>query len=208
MAQLAAQPERVETAEVAAANPAPLGLSAFALTTFVLSCINAGFLTPQGVGTEVVIGLALFYGGLGQILAGMWEFRGGNTLGGTAFTSYGGFWLAFAVIVLPGTGVMAALTKAGAVGPTLGVFALGWAIFTGMMALSALRTNLALIAVFVLLFLTYLALAIGYFGAGTSFIIIGGWLGILTALAAWYTALAGVLNGSRSLFTLPTWPRA
>ena len=124
MAQYAA--ERAEAAAPAVANPAPLGLSAFALTTFVLSCSNAGFIFPAvGAGGDVVIGLALFYGGLVQLVAGIQEFRQGNTFGATAFCSYAGFWMAFAVIVLPGTGVLASLAAAKAVSQGVGVFLLG-----------------------------------------------------------------------------------
>src|SRR6266852_2301132 len=94
MAQIAA--EHTEAAASTQANPAPLGLAAFALTTFVLSASNAGWFTG---GAIAVLGLAFFYGGLGQILAGAWEFRNGNTFAGAAFSSYGGFWLAYAWIV-------------------------------------------------------------------------------------------------------------
>src|ERR1700746_3972192 len=150
MAQYAA--ERAEAAAPAVANPAPLGLSAFALTTFVLSSSNAGFLFPGvGTGGDVVIGLALFYGGLVQLVAGVQEFRAGNTFGATAFCSYGGFWLSIGVIFPP----------------AFGVFRLGWTIFTCLMVLGTLRANLALIVVFALLFVTFLVLAIGYL-AGAS----------------------------------------
>lgn len=206
MAQFAATTERSEPAAVAVANPAPLGLCAFALTTFVLSASNAGFLIPTGTGAEVVIGLALFYGGLCQLLAGMWEFRSGNTFGATAFSSYGGFWLAFGIVLLPGTGILAALKTAGVTSDALGLFLLGWTIFTGIMFLGTLRNNLALIALFGFLFLTFLALTIANLGGIASFGQIGGWLGIITALIAWYTALAGVLSSSRSAFTLPVGP--
>jgi len=209
MAQYAV--ERAEAAAPAAANPAPLGLSAFALTTFVLSLINAGVIVPAvGAGTEIIVGLALFYGGLGQILAGMWEFRAGNTLGATAFTSYGGFWLSFGVIFIPGFGILAAITKNLATfHAVIGIVLLGWAIFTFLMLLGALRSNLALIGVFFFLTLTFLALAIGWLaGESTAWIQIGGWLGIVTALLAWYTALAGVLASGKAMFNLPTFPRS
>jgi len=209
MAQYAV--ERAEAAAPAAANPAPLGLSAFALTTFVLSLINAGVIVPAvGAGTEIIVGLALFYGGLGQILAGMWEFRAGNTLGATAFTSYGGFWLSFGVIFIPGFGILAAITKNLATfHAVIGIVLLGWAIFTFLMLLGALRSNLALIGVFFFLTLTFLALAIGWLaGASTAWFQIGGWLGIITAAFAWYTALAGVLASGKAMFTLPTFPRS
>src|SRR5207253_10827570 len=106
MAQFAAESQRAAAATPAIANPGPLGLCAFALTTFVLSCVNAG-LFPAG-GQNIVVGLALFYGGFAQILAGMWEFRTGNTFGATAFTSYGAFWLSFADIFCPVTGILVA----------------------------------------------------------------------------------------------------
>jgi uncharacterized protein len=210
MAQYAA--ERAESAVPAVANPAPLGLSAFALTTFVLSCSNAGFIFPAvGVGGDVVIGLALFYGGLVQLVAGIQEFRQGNTFGATAFCSYAGFWMAFAVIVLPPTGVAASLLKANALSSGVGTFLLGWTIFTGLMFIATLRVSGALMVVFGLLFLTFLALTIGWLGGVgtgtfTTWVGIGGWLGIATAIVAWYTALAGVL-ASVKLFNLPTMPR-
>jgi len=192
MAQIA----RERSESVAVANPGPLGLSAFALTTFVLSCTNAG-LIPTLPGFAIVVGLALFYGGIAQILAGMWEFRTGNTFGATAFTSYGAFWMAVGwsiqnkLILLP---------------TAFGYFLLGWTIFTGIMFLGTLRINMALMAVFAVLFLTFLSLAIGELGGGSIFGTIGGWLGILTALIAWYTALAGLL-GRTGIFSLPVGAR-
>src|SRR5579872_4386042 len=155
MTQLAS--ERSEPVAAAVANPAPLGLCAFALTTFVLSSINAGWF-PAGA-TNIIVGLALFYGGIPQLLAGMWEFRAGNTFGATAFTSYGAFWLSLGVIFIPGFGIGSALGTA--LHPALGLFLLGWTIFTGLMFLGTLRANMALITVFGLLFLTFLALTIG-----------------------------------------------
>lgn len=193
MAQIAADTARTSSASSLMANPAPLGLCGFALTTFVLSAANAGLFT----GATIVIGLALFYGGLGQLLAGMWEFRAGNTFGATAFTSYGAFWLAVGVTLqwklIPN-------------GAAFGFFLLGWTIFTAIMFLGTLRANMALILVFAALTLTFLALTIGAFGAA-SFTTIGGYLGIITALLAWYTALAGILSSSKSVFTLPVGPR-
>ena len=107
MAQIAADSERTAPVAVASANPAPLGLCGFALTTFVLSSINAGWF-PAGA-TTIIIGLALFYGGLAQLLAGMWEFKAGNTFGATAFTSYGAFWLSLGVVFVPGSGILAGM---------------------------------------------------------------------------------------------------
>jgi succinate-acetate transporter protein len=193
MARIAANAEEAVPVVSTVANPAPLGLSAFALTTFVLSAANAGWFT----GAEVVVGLALFYGGLAQLLAGMWEFRTGNTFGATAFASYGAFWLAVAADLL-----FKLIPNAAA----FGFFLLGWTIFTGIMFLGTLRNNGALMALFGLLFLTFLALTIGNLGGGAGVVQIGGYLGVLTALVAWYTALAGVLSSARSVFTLPVFP--
>lgn len=192
--------------EVKIANPGPLGLSGFALTTLVLSCVNAGILKGGG-DILVVIGLAVFYGGIAQFAAGMWEFRTGNTFGATAFTSYGAFWLSFAALLIPGFGV----GFGGKTGPSLsalGVYLLGWTIFTGIMMLGSFRTNGATAAVFVLLFLTFLLLTIGAFGNATM-TQWGGYLGILTAIVAWYTAMAGVLAGvSGGKINLPVMPMA
>lgn len=210
MAQYAV--EHAEPAAPAVANPAPLGLSAFALTTFVLSCSNAGFIFPSvGAGATAVVGAAIFYGGLVQLVAGIQEFRTGNTFGATAFCSYGGFWLATGFILLPVSGLVTNLVAAKAFSQGIGVFLLGWTIFTGLMFIGTLKISGALMVVFGLLFLTYLALTIGWLaGAGTgtftTWVGIGGWLGILTALAAWYTALAGVL-ASVKVANLPTMPR-
>jgi succinate-acetate transporter protein len=200
MAQVAS--ERSELFTPAVANPAPLGLCGFALTTFVLSSINAGWFPASTA--NIVVGLALFYGGLAQLLAGMWEFRSGNTFGATAFSSYGAFWLSFAAILIPGTGILAAVTPV--LHQALGVYLLGWTIFTGLMFLGTFKSNIALMGVFALLFLTFLFLTIGELGASAGAHLIGGYLGILTALVAWYTALAGILVSTKSAFQLPVFP--
>ena len=179
-------------AEIKIANPGPLGLAGFALTTFFLSVVNAGILPLTDIG--VVIGLAIFYGGTAQLLAGMWEFRSGNTFGATAFSSYGAFWLSFGALLIPGFGINFGSPK----GPSttaIGWYLIAWAIITGILMLASFRTNAATALVFVLLFITYIVLAIGFWqGAnGANIIKAGGWLGIATAIAAWYTALAGVL---------------
>lgn len=192
--------------DIKVANPAPLGLSGFALTTFVLSAANAGFLPNKGDALAVV-GLALFYGGLVQLLAGMWEFRSGNTFGATAFSSYGGFWLAFGTLLLPMFGGKAAVDLVS--GTAVGYFLFGWAIFTGIMLVAAIRTTGATALVFGLLFVTFLVLAIGSVSGNTTITRIGGYLGILTAIAAWYDAMAGVLASvSDGRISLPVYPMA
>jgi succinate-acetate transporter protein len=168
------------------ADPAPLGLAAFALTTFVLSVINAGWV-PATV-EPVVFGLALAYGGLGQLLAGMWEFSKGNTFGATAFSSYGAFWISFWWLTghtdLSGAGNDAA--------KGVGLYLLAWGIFTAYMTIAATRVSGAVLTVFVLLTVTFLVLAWGEFANSTSIHHIGGYLGLATAIAAWYTSFAGV----------------
>lgn len=204
MAQFAAEGERVEhEAAGAIANAAPLGLTAFAITTAILSCVNAGFLIPSA-GLNVFIGLALVYGGIVQVLAGMWEFRRGNVLSATAFSSYGGFWVATALMFLPNFGILGTLNSSGTLHQALAVYFLCWTIITGLFFLGALRTNIALLVVLGLLFLTYLFLTIAEFAsANTVITAIGGWLGIATALAAWYTALADLLHSGNGAFRLP-----
>jgi succinate-acetate transporter protein len=183
------------------ADPGPLGLAAFALTTFVLSTFNAGIL-PKTV-EAVVLPLALFYGGFAQVLAGMWEFKKANTFGALAFTSYGAFWLSFAALVKFVAGDLPAADAEKGVG----VFLLAWTIFTLYMTLAALRTSPILVAVFVTLSLTFLALTIGAFAGNSSISQLGGWLGLLTALEAWYASAAGVTAATFGRPVLPTGAR-
>jgi succinate-acetate transporter protein len=180
------------------ADPGPLGLAGFAMTTFVLSCFNAGFFGSKSPLEAVVLPLALFYGGLAQFLAGMWEFRKANTFGAVAFTSYGAFWLSFAAyvkFVAPGLGANA--------GPATGLYLLGWAIFTGYMMVASLRVSRAVAAVFVALFLTFLLLTIGSFTGSAGIGVIGGYLGLVTAVLAWYASFAGVINATWKRTVLP-----
>jgi uncharacterized protein len=199
----------VATAPVVAsiADPAPLGLAGFAMTTFVLSAFNTNVLSNTL--EAAVLPLALFYGGLGQLLAGMWEFRRGNTFAATAFTSFGAFWLAFYWLV---TYDAAHLAPAAEAHKAVALFLLAWAIFTAYMTVAALRVSGAVLAVFVSLTITFILLAIGNFAsaANTSkdWIHIGGWFGFLTALLAWYASFAGVTNATFAKTIIPTWPLA
>jgi succinate-acetate transporter protein len=184
------------------ANPAPLGLAAFALTTFVLSMFNSGLLSAGG--EPVVFGLALAYGGLAQLLAGMWEFRTGNTFGATAFTSYGAFWLSFWALV---QFYEKDLAKADA-GHAVGLYLIAWGIFTAYMFVASLRTSAAVAVVFFLLALTFIVLGIGNSGGNESIVKLGGWIGLATALAAWYASFAEVTNATFRRTVLPTRPLA
>jgi succinate-acetate transporter protein len=182
------------------ADPGPLGLAAFALTTFVLSMFNANLI---GAGGEpVVFGLAFAYGGLAQFAAGMWEFRTGNTFGAVAFTSYGAFWLSFWAFV---EFFEKDVPKADA-GHAIGLYLIAWGIFTLYMFVASLRTTTAIAAVFGLLTLTFFALGIGNAGGHTDIVHLGGWIGLATAAAAWYASFAAVTNSTFGRAVLPVKP--
>jgi hypothetical protein len=181
------------------ADPAPLGLAAFALTTFILSLANAN-VYPSAAAAAVYTAIA--YGGTVQLLAGMWEFKRGNTFGATAFSSFGGFWIAVFFIVQvghvdPGAPQFASL---------MGTFFLGWTIFTAYMTIAALRVSGAVLLVFALLTVTFVFLTIGSFHEKANIIHIGGWLGVATAAAAWYASFAGVTNSTFRKQVLPVMP--
>jgi succinate-acetate transporter protein len=184
------------------ADPGALGLAAFAMTTFVLSVFNAGLLSESL--ETVVIPLALFYGGIAQLLAGMWEFRRGNVFAATAFSSYGAFWLAFAMYI---TKIVPTLDKAHANQAT-GLFLLAWTIFTAYMTVASLRTTGAIVAVFAPLTLTFLLLAVGAFAESAAIDKVGGWVGLLTAVTAWYASFATVTNATWKRDVLPVKPLA
>src|SRR3954470_5799420 len=143
-------------------DPAPLGLAAFALTTFVLSFFNAGLVSGKGL--PVVLGLALAYGGIAQLLAGMWEFRNNNTFGATAFTSYGAFWISFWAF----NQFYADKVPANEVGAAVGLYLIAWGIFTAYMFIASMRVSLAVMAVFALLAITFIVLGIGESGGNAS----------------------------------------
>jgi succinate-acetate transporter protein len=179
------------------ADPAPLGLAAFAMTTLILSLANT---KTWPAGALAAISLALAYGGGVQLLAGMWEFKRGNTFGATAFSSYGAFWISFWYL---NTHTTIAPADAPVV---VGTFLLGWTIFTAYMTIATLRLNMALVVVFVLLTLTFFCLMTGAFHSSTGWTKLGGWLGVATAAAAWYTSFAIVLKSTFNRDVLPVYP--
>jgi succinate-acetate transporter protein len=191
--------ERPVASSWSPANPAPLGLAAFAMTTFVLSMFNANLVNEKGI--PVVLGLALAYGGIVQLLAGMWEFRTGNTFGAVAFCSYGAFWISFWALE-----VFYAKSIGGDVGHSVGLFLWAWAIFTAYMTVAALRVSGAVLLVFVLLTATFILLAIGATGAHTTVTHWGGYVGLATAAAAWYASFAAVTNSTFGRTVLPVVP--
>lgn len=190
----------------AIADPAPLGLAAFALTTFLLSAKNAGWM---GSATgDAWLGYAFAYGGLGQLLAGMWEFRNRNVFGATAFSTYGAFWIGlflwvkFVAGAAPPAGVTATVYGA-QLGHDLGWILLAFAIFNTYMLIMSTQVNAAVFAVFLTLELTEILLFIGNFAANTNIVKIGGYLGVITAAAAWYASAAGVANGMGGRLSVP-----
>ena len=190
------------------ADPAPLGLAAFALTTFLLSAVNAGW-AKSSTGFDWW-GYAIAYGGVIQLLAGMWEFRNRNVFGATAFSTYGGFWI--------GVGLWLHFTAPTAAAPLqlnkdLGWILLAFAIFNTYMLIISTQLNVAIFGVFVTLELTEIFLFLGNFTTskpalppdptGSSLIVVGGYLGIITALVAWYASAAGVMNGIKGRQVFP-----
>jgi succinate-acetate transporter protein len=183
------------------ADPAPLGLAAFAMTTFALSIGNTNVWGP---GAKAALALALVYGGGAQLLAGMWEFVRKNTFGAVAFTSFGAFWIAYYVFVkFVAPGISAADLPV-----AVGVFLLGWTIFTAYMTVASFRVSGAVVAVFVLLTATFVLLTIGAFQSSVNLTKAGGWVGIATAVAAWYASFAGVVNETFRKPVIPVMPLA
>jgi uncharacterized protein len=189
------------------ADPAPLGLAAFALTTFLLSAANAHWMNGNSTGSAW-LGYALAYGGGCQLLAGMWEFRNRNVFGATAFSTYGGFWIGLGLWLhfIPATVKLTALVS---LNRDLGWILLAFAIFNTYMLISSTQVNMAVFLVFLTLEVTEILLFIGNFVTKNpalppfnvtplpGLIQVGGYVGVLTALVAWYTSAAGVMNGLR-----------
>jgi succinate-acetate transporter protein len=184
------------TEQPAPADPGPLGLAGFALTTFLLSADNAGWTH----GTSAWLGYAFAYGGLVQLLAGMWEFRNRNVFGATAFSTYGGFWIGLALYVEL---VAPSAKNATQVDNDLGWILLAFLIFNSYMLLCSLFVNKAVFAVFLVLELTELILVIGNFSTTTGIVKFGGVVGVITAVVAWYASAAGVMNGTIKRTVLP-----
>jgi succinate-acetate transporter protein len=195
------------------ADPAPLGLAAFALTTFLLSAKNAGWMTNST--GNAWLSFAFAYGGLAQLLAGMWEFSNRNVFGATAFGTYGSFWIGLFLwvrfVVDPAVAAARPATLAATVSALnhdLAWILLAFAIFNTYMLIMSAQVNLAVFGVFLTLELTEIILCIGNFNAGaallpTTTIKIGGYVGLITALVAWYTSAAGVSNGVAGKIRFP-----
>ncbi|KAI5467558.1 GPR1/FUN34/yaaH family-domain-containing protein [Mariannaea sp. PMI_226] len=191
------------------ANPAPLGLSAFALTTFVLSCINMHVRDQSA--PNITIPLAFAYGGLVQLLAGMWEMAVGNTFGATALSSYGGFWIAYGLLLTPTWNVLGTDGPyEGETGSVMGFFLTGWWIFTTILLLCTLKSTVVFFLLFFFLDICFLLLACESYATDQGAHVAAlkcqkaaGFFGMLGAFLAWYNALAGIQDSSNSFFSVP-----
>ncbi len=187
-----------------AADPAPLGLAGFALTPFLLSGHNASWIPDL-----IWVGPAIFYGGLGQFMAGMWEFRNRNVFGATAFSTYGAFWMGLGLFVILGVETKNWFPGVGPhnVDNSLAWFLFAFAVFNTYMLIGSMRVNTAVFMVFLTLEITEIVLVIGFFnishGGTPWWLHAGGWIGIVTAAVAWYTSAAGVWNGVAGRVVLP-----
>ena len=175
------------------ANPAPLGLAAFGLTTIVLSSINAGLLRGDAPSLlAVVVPLAFAYGGVAQFLAGILEYKNGNTFGTVVFTSYGAFWCWYAFLLWTAGAGWIKPPAANAVGLAL----LMWGVFTLLMWIATFRASSVLWTIFLLLWITFFLLAGGDLGMGARWHTTGGWVGLLTGIVALYLSFAEVMNAT------------
>ncbi|KAI5968178.1 mug86 [Candida theae] len=185
-------------------NPAPLGLCGFALTTFVLSLVNA---RAMGISIpKVVVSMACFYGGMVQLFAGLFEFVVGNTFGCTALTSYGAFWLSYAAIHIEAFGIGAAYEGSDQLTNAVSFFLLGWTIFTFMLLLNTVKSTWPFFLLFLFLFLTFLLLTVGDFTGILGVTRTGGIFGVITAIIAWYNAFAGTATSLNSYIVAHSLP--
>lgn len=193
------------------ANPAPLGFCGFALSTFVLSLINVGTLNLKNL--SILVCLGFVYGGLIQILSGMWEMAIGNTFGATTFTSYGAFWISYALLIMPSKSlnIMEAIKVAeGGYGElqTVGLYYMGWFVFTTLMTMLTLKSTIAMFLLFFSLDLCYLFSGVSYlYNDGNepqaALLRVSGAFGLVASFSAWYNAFSGVADNTNSLFVLP-----
>ncbi|AKB17254.1 MULTISPECIES: acetate uptake transporter [unclassified Methanosarcina] len=170
------------------ANPAPLGLMAFGMTTVLLNIHNAGFYPMNAM----ILSMGFFYGGIAQVIAGIEEWKKGNTFGATAFTSYGFFWLTLVgIVLLPQSGNYSGLA---AEAFPFAAYLFMWGVFTFFMFIGTLKANRALQVVFLTLAILFFLLAAGNYLGSEAILKIAGYEGIITGLSAIYAALGQVLN--------------
>jgi len=180
------------------ANPAPLGLMGFGLTTVLLSSINAGLLPAAG--EPAVIPLAMAFGGTAQIIAGIMEFKTGNVFGATAFTSYGAFWWWFALLILLGNNHVLDISQGGT---TIGVCLLLWGVFTLGLWISTFRLSRLLFAIFLTLWIAFFLLGGGAVLGNPTLHTLGGWVGLVCGALAMYGSFALVANATYGREVVP-----
>ena len=177
------------------ANPGALGLGAFAMTTFILNVVNADLISKDNLG--VVLPMGLFYGGLCQFVAGMWDVKRGDIFGATCFTSFGAFWMAVALLILlEMNGIIAPVPREG-----MAVLFISWGMFTAYATVASLKGAKDVIAVFTLLTLLFFLLAIGEWSHNMHKV--AGYEGIVTAVVAWYASAAILINEKFGREVLP-----
>ncbi len=198
---------RVDTIVSNIASPAPLGLSVLAFATAIVGCFYTGFIIPyESAGIRPAVGIVLFILGVILVLAGMWEYRKNSMVTATLFTSYGGFLGAIGLIFMPNFGILSALAGTGDMHFAIGLFFLCWTIFSGIVLIGTLRSNVALVVSVLLLFVAYLLLTIGQLAVNNYGVVhAGGWIAIACALVAWFAGLTSILstNAPNGLFRLP-----
>ena len=184
----------------AIADPAPLGLAGFAVTLLVFSMFNAGLVDRTGL--PVVLGLALAYGGIAQLLAGMWEFRRGNTFGAAVFGSFGAFWLSYWLLEQFFAGRIPGAERSSAIA----LFYISWAILAALLWVASTRTTAVISVTLFLLTLSLIMLGIGDAGTHGGLVKLGGWFGLASAVAALYAAFASVMNSTVERTLMPLVP--
>mmetsp|Transcript_1210 Transcript_1210/g.1328 ORF Transcript_1210/g.1328 Transcript_1210/m.1328 type:complete len:256 (+) Transcript_1210:138-905(+) len=185
-------------------NAAPIGLAGFAMVTFLLGMYNA---QAMGVNhSNALLGIAAFYGGLIQFLAGCWEMVIGNTFGATALTSYGAFWISYAAINVEAFGITAAYKDEAEFNNAMGLLLLSWAIYTAILSMLTLKSTLAFCLLLWLVTLTYCLLCASSFTQNDNVTRAAGIVGVITGLLAFYNAFAGVVNKQNSYFTVYSIP--
>ncbi|MCJ2670528.1 MAG: acetate uptake transporter [Candidatus Thermoplasmatota archaeon] len=191
-------PESTTEIKDTTANPAPLGLMAFGMTTVLLNFHNAGFFA---LGT-MILSMGIFYGGIAQIIAGAMEWKKNNTFGTLAFTSYGLFWISLVgLLVMPRLGLGEAASDSAMV-----AYLSMWGLFTGVMFIATLKLNRALQFIFGSLTLLFVLLALGHATGNSTITQIAGYEGIICGLSSIYTALAVLLNEVYGRVVAPIWP--
>ncbi|PPQ99339.1 hypothetical protein CVT24_009153 [Panaeolus cyanescens] len=195
-------PASSESSKPTIASPSPAGIFAFASTTFILSAFN---LNVRGIhAPNVVVGMAIFSGGLLQFIAGMWEFPRGNVFNATVFSSYGCFWMSYATIHIPAFGIISAYADPQEFNNAMGIYLVTWFMVTVFFTMAVIRRNLTFIILLSILAVTFLVLAVANFTGRSSINKAGGALGIVVSAIAYYAGLSEILEAeTRPIARLP-----